>query len=166
MFEKLPATQEYWGFAPDVTDTWLFVYAVTLGVKRWLDYKPVHWFIVWYNAANNIDLRHAPNILTTKLHSSQKPSKTTSSFGVETIELSDLIINMELPPDALGRYKYMIIHIGQDPYTMPPEIWVSYDNATTICPLVTYPDIYNYLISTPSPYTGNELKAYTIGSSH
>jgi len=27
-------------------------------------------------------------------------------------------------------------------------------------PEVTYPDIYNYFISTPSPYTGDQLKAY------
>jgi len=106
-----------------------------------------------------MDLTHAPKILNTELHLSQKLSKTTSFIGLETIGLSDLIISMDLPPDALARYKYKIIHVGQDPYTMPPEIWVSFDNAS-IYPEVTYPDIYNYLISTPSPYTGDQLKAY------
>jgi len=69
---------------------------------------------------------------------------------------------VELPPNALlplARYTYKIIYVGQDPYTMPSEIWVSYDNAS-IYPEVTYPDIYNYLISAPSPYTGDQLKAY------
>jgi len=64
---------------------------------------------------------------------------------------------MDLSPDVLARYKYKIIHIGHDPYTMPPEIWVSYDNVN-IYPEVTYPDIY--LISTPSSYTGDQLKGY------
>jgi len=49
-----------------------------------------------YNAANNVDLRHAPDILNTELHSSQKQSKTTSSVGLETIELSDLVISIGL----------------------------------------------------------------------
>jgi len=67
---------------------------------------------------------------------------------------------MDLPLDALARYKYKIIYVGQDPYTMPPEIWVSCDNAI-IYPEITYPDKYNYLISIPSsPYTGDQLKAY------
>jgi len=66
---------------------------------------------------------------------------------------------MDLPPDVLARYKYKIIHLGQDPYTMPPEIWVSSDNAS-IYPEVTYPDIYNYFINPPSPYTEDQLKAY------
>jgi len=126
------------------------------GVKRSLDYKPGHWFIVRYNAANNMDLtlRHAPNILNTELHSSQKQSKTTSSVGLETIKLSDLIISKDLPPDVLARYKYKIINVGQNPYTMLPEIWVNYDNASIYLE-VRYPDIYNYLISAPPPYTGD-----------
>ena len=66
---------------------------------------------------------------------------------------------MDLPSNALARYKYKIIPVGQDPETMPPDIWVSYDNAS-IYPEVTYPDIYNYLISAPPPYTGDQLKAY------
>jgi len=58
-----------------------------------------------------MDLRHAPDILNTQLHSSQKQSKTTTSVGLETIELSDLIINIDLPPDVLTRYTYKIIHV-------------------------------------------------------
>ena len=102
---------------------------------------------------------HATDILNTELALSQKQRETTSSVGLETIELSDLIISIDLSLDVLARYKYKIIHVGQDPYTMPPEIWVSYDNAS-IYPEVTYPDIYNYLISTPSPYTGDQMKAH------
>ena len=74
----------------------------------------------------NMNFTHASDILNTELDLSQKQSKTTPPVGLlETIELSDLIISMDLPPDALARYKYKIIHIGQDPYTMLPEIFVS-----------------------------------------
>ena len=49
---------------------------------------------------------HAVNVKNdTELHSSQKRSKTASSVGVETIALSDLMIDKDLPPDALARYK-------------------------------------------------------------
>jgi len=129
-----------------------------LGVNRCLHYKPTHSFIVRYNAANYMDLRYGSDILNTEPHLSQKQSITTSSVGLETIELSDLIISMDLPSDALARYKYKMIYVGQDPYTMPSEIWISYDNAS-IYPEITYPD-YNYLISAASPCTGNQLKAY------
>ena len=106
-----------------------------------------------------MDLRYAPDILNTELHLPQKQSKTTSFVGLKTIKLSDLIISMDLSPDVLERYKYKIIHIGHDPYTMLAEILVSYDNAN-IYPEMTYPEIYNYLISAPAPYTRDQLKAY------
>ena len=64
---------------------------------------------------------------------------------LETIELSDLIISMDLSPDVLARYKYKITHVGQDPYTIPPEIWVSYDDVS-IYPEVTYLDNYIQLL--------------------
>ena len=91
-------------------------------VKQWLHYRPVHWFVVCYNAANDMDL----------------------------------IISMDLPPDVLARYKYKII---QDPSTTLPEIWVNYDHIS-IYQKVTYPDIYNYLVRAPPPYTEDQLKAY------
>ena len=55
-----------------------------------------------YNALNNMDLRHAPDILNTELQLSQKQSKTALSVGLETIELSDLIIGMDLQRDVLA----------------------------------------------------------------
>ena len=45
-----------------------------LGVNWWLDYKLVYWFIVWYNAANNMDLRYAPDILNTSVQNLNKLS--------------------------------------------------------------------------------------------
>jgi len=83
-----------------------------------------------------MDLRHVPDILNTELQLSQKQSKTTSSVGLETIELSDLIINMDFPPDVLA----MI---------MPVYIQMS----RTL--------IYTVTLSTKlSPYSGDQLKAY------
>jgi len=52
---------------------------------------------------------------------------------------------MDLAPDVLARHKYKIIHVGQDPDTMPQEIWVSYDYAS-MYPEVTYPDNYIQLL--------------------
>ena len=41
-----------------------------------------------------------------------------------------------------------------DPYTL------NYSKDLRLLPEIEYPDIYNYLISTPSPYTMDELKSY------
>ena len=106
-----------------------------------------------------MDLKHGPDILNTEVYSAQKQSKPASYVGLETIELSDLIISMDLPTNAVARYKFKIVHVCKDPYTMPSEICVSYDN-DSIYAEVTYPDIYNYLISAPSPYTVDQLKTY------
>jgi len=48
------------------------------------------------------------------------------------------------------------LHVA-DPYTFSHEQWSS---DISLWPEVEYPDIYNYLINTPSPYTKDELKAY------
>ena len=41
-----------------------------------------------------------------------------------------------------------------DPYTFSSGLWID------VMPNIEYPDIYNFLINTPSPYTKEELKAY------
>ena len=52
--------------------------------------------------------------------------------------------------------KFDILHLKADPYTFSCEEWSS---DISLWP-VEYPDIYSYLINTPSPYTKDELKAY------
>ena len=59
---------------------------------------------------------------------------------------------------ARKRYEEKIDLIGgEDPYTMDSD---SFSSDPIAFPNVTYPDIVNYLISSPSPYTLEKLKAY------
>lgn len=44
-----------------------------------------------------------------------------------------------------------------DPFAIPPCQWV---NDETKWPSIQWPEIYNYLIDTPSVYTRDKLKAY------
>ena len=75
----------------------------------------------------------------------------------------------ELPEDAKKRYDEKLDKLGtnvDDPYaTMPSggqpgasDLWMM--NSGELWPKVEYPDIYNYLVNTPSPYTKEQLKAY------
>ena len=47
---------------------------------------------------------------------------------------------------------------GKDPYELAPSSWINDD--PNILPSIKYPDIVNYLIFSPSPYTSEDLKAY------
>lgn len=63
-----------------------------------------------------------------------------------------------LSPQELSRYKDKIQKIGgKDPYKLPSD---SFSKDPKLLPSVTYPDIFNYLIMNPSPYTKEDLKAY------
>ena len=46
---------------------------------------------------------------------------------------------------------------GDDPYEMPASTW---SDDVKMLPKVTYPDIVNYLVFSPSPYTSDDLKSY------
>ena len=64
----------------------------------------------------------------------------------------------ELEEEAKLRYRQKLFRIGEDvidPY-LPVESFLAQDDY----PLVDYPDIYNFLIDAPSPYTKEQLKAY------
>lgn len=47
---------------------------------------------------------------------------------------------------------------GEDPYEMTASM-LSED--VKLLPKITYPDIVNYLVFSPSPYTSDDLKSYT-----
>ena len=46
---------------------------------------------------------------------------------------------------------------GHDPYKLPSD---SLSKDPKVLPSITYPDIFNYLVMNPSPYTKEDLKAY------
>ena len=73
----------------------------------------------------------------------------------------------DLQQKAKERYRQkldMLVPAMSDPYaTMPRCSAASNDQwstSSTLWPKVEYPDIYNYLVNTPSPHTKDELKAY------
>ena len=63
-----------------------------------------------------------------------------------------------LNPQELARYQVKIAIIGgQDPYKVPAQ---SMSKDFKILPSISYPDIVNYLIFNPSPFTKEDFKAY------
>ena len=56
------------------------------------------------------------------------------------------------------RYQQKLALIdGVDPYTIPKKDW---SEKVDDYPSISYPDIVNYLIFTPSAYTSDDLKSY------
>ena len=61
-----------------------------------------------------------------------------------------------IEPSAMARYLEKLALIGgEDPYELGI---LSTDEK--LLPAITYPDIVNYLLFTPSPYTADDLKSY------
>ena len=64
-----------------------------------------------------------------------------------------------LGPGEKARYLRKLDLIGgADPYELAPSSWINDDPESL--PSVCYPDIVNYLVFSPSPYTAEDLKAY------
>ena len=63
-----------------------------------------------------------------------------------------------LSTEAKARYTSKVIGAGlrSDPYTFPKDSWVEEPDEI---PNVSWSDLFVYMISTPSPYTQEELKA-------
>ena len=66
----------------------------------------------------------------------------------------------QLPESARKRYaeKLDMIGFSCDPYAKHSSH--QWSKASTKWPEIEYPDVYNYLVNTPSPYTKEEMKAY------
>ncbi|KAL3874200.1 hypothetical protein ACJMK2_037246 [Sinanodonta woodiana] len=64
----------------------------------------------------------------------------------------------ELGHDEKLRYEGKLKLIdNEDPYEMPTSAW---SEDESLLPSVTYPDIVNYLVFSPSPYSLEDLKSY------
>ena len=83
-------------------------------------------------------------------------NNTIAQSSTDTCKYS--IYYQELTKEAQHQCneKLDILHVA-DPYTFSHEQWSS---DISLWPEVEYPDIYIYLINTPSPYTKDELKPY------
>ncbi len=64
-----------------------------------------------------------------------------------------------LGPQEKARYFEKLRFIGgaADHYDLAPSSWIHDD--PVILPSVAYPDIVNYLVFSPSPYTAEDLKS-------
>ena len=69
------------------------------------------------------------------------------------------VFYQQLDHSGKERYKIKMRMIGlqQDPYLLPRSDW---SDKRDLWPNVEFPDIYVYLINSPSPYTQGQLKAY------
>lgn len=60
-----------------------------------------------------------------------------------------------LGPQERARYLEKLWFIGgTNPYELAPSSWINDD------PDIAYPDIVNYVVFSPSPYTAEDLKSY------
>ena len=63
-----------------------------------------------------------------------------------------------LDGNSKARYDEILSFIaGIDPYTINPRSWSA---DATLLPSLTYPDIVNFLVHSPSPYTLEDLRCY------
>ncbi|XP_061151792.1 uncharacterized protein LOC133165904 [Syngnathus typhle] len=78
--------------------------------------------------------------------------------------MADLVSNEvgHLDEESKKRYREKLNLVGTtDPYLLQRSMLKSPEHfATADLPDLSYPDIYNYLVDSPSPYTGKDLKAY------
>ena len=64
----------------------------------------------------------------------------------------------QLEETAKERYRAKLDRIG--PNTDDPYTFTTGTRVKDAMPAIEYPDIYNYLISTPIPYTKDDLRPY------
>ena len=77
---------------------------------------------------------------------------------IERLKESAIQYRDGLDPKERIRYEGKLRLIGgEDPYEMVASVW---SENVCLLPAITYPDIVNYLVFSPSPYTSDDLKSY------
>ena len=81
------------------------------------------------------------------------------------IKLRDLAFKYREGLDKQERTRYdgkLKLIGGEDPYEMTTSVWSRPDvsDDVKLLPKITYPDIVNYLVFSPSPYTSDDMKSY------
>ncbi|CAK6974446.1 uncharacterized protein LOC112843172 [Scomber scombrus] len=83
-----------------------------------------------------------------------KPPKSSSKCVVDAKAYRE-----GLGPQEKERYLEKLRFIGgADPYELASSSWINDDPESL--PSIAYPDIVNYLVFSPSPYTAEDLKSY------
>ena len=83
-----------------------------------------------------------------------KPQKSSSKCVIDAKAYRE-----GLGPQERARYLEKLRFIGgADPYKLAPSFWINEDPESL--PSIAYPDIVNYLVFSPSPYTVEDLKSY------
>ena len=89
-------------------------------------------------------------------------SKLSIKSDKSDVKLKEAKVKYKDALDKESRVRYdgkLQLLGGEDPYEMPTSAWSKPDDGTDL-PKVMYPDIVNYLIFSPSPYTSADLKSY------
>ena len=79
---------------------------------------------------------------------------------ISYVKLSDTVSH--LSGESRQRYVSKLKQLGvADPYVMPTSMFTDVLKCSAASlPDFAYPDLYNYLVNNPSPYTGKDMKAY------
>ena len=90
----------------------------------------------------------------------EESSCSTNKPGVcfQGYALSDVVLHLQ--NKEKDRYITKLQALGiQDPYSVPAALYIDIKSSESL-PLLEHPDIFLYLLFSPSPYSQESMKAY------